>query len=75
MVGRQVEKLVPLKNLHWVRHNVAPRLLLKLIQEELLGSEPEADGVGAVQLSSQPLREREIKTQNPIQFPPAGNTG
>ena len=54
--GRQVKQLVAVKDLLCVRHDVAPCLLLQLLQEELLGKKPEADGVGAIQLSSQPLR-------------------
>ena len=59
--GRQVKQLVAVKDLLCVRHDVAPCLLLQLLQEELLGKKPEADGVGAIQLSSQPLEEGEMK--------------
>ena len=55
-VSRKVAQLIVLKHLSWVRRNVAPNLLVKLLQEEILGREQEADGVGAIQLSSQPLR-------------------
>ena len=56
VVARKVEQLIALKHLPWVRHNVAPSLLVQLLQEEILGREPEVDGIGAIQLSSQPLR-------------------
>ena len=56
VVARKVAQLIVLKHLPWVRCNVAPNLLVKLLQEEILGREQEADGVGAIQLSSQPLR-------------------
>ena len=63
MVGRQVEQLIALKHLLWPCCNVAPSLLVELLQKEILSREPEADGVGAIQLSSQPLRERDKNFQ------------
>ena len=74
MVARKVAQLIALKHLPAVRHNVAPSLLAKLLQEEILGGEPEADGVGALQLSSQPLR-KNSKPNSPFSISPAGNTG
>ena len=61
VVARKVAQLIALKHLPWVRHNVAPSLLVQLLQEEILGREPEVDGIGAIQLSSQPLEEGEMK--------------
>ena len=55
-MARKVAQLITLKHLPGVRHNAAPSLLAKLLQEEILGREQETDGVGAIQLSSQPLR-------------------
>ena len=73
VVTREVAQLIALEHLPWVCHNVAPSLPVKLLQEEILGREPEADGIGAIQLSSQPLRENISPNSCFLISSPAGN--
>ena len=74
-IGRQPAQLALLHYLGQVVHDVVPRLLVQLLQEQVLGGQPEPDGVGGVQLSSQPLEVGEVKKRYTNLKLPAGKSG
>lgn len=73
-IGRQPAQLALLHHLGQVAHDAVPRLLVQLLQEQVLGGQPEPDGVGGVQLSSQPLEVGEVKKRYTNLKSPAGKS-